>query len=42
MTRARDAFHFGTWPGDASLARLMCNFDTSEADVDELVAAVHG
>ncbi len=36
----RDAFHFYDWDGEKGLVRLMCAFDTTEQDVDALVAAV--
>jgi len=37
---AREHFHFYDWPGSADLVRVMCAFDITEADVDELVAAI--
>jgi len=40
--RAHAAFHFYDWPGDATLVRLMCSFDTTEADVDALLAVIAG
>ena len=38
--RAHAAFHFYDWPGDATLVRLMCSFDTTEQDVDDLLAVL--
>lgn len=40
--RAHDRFHFYDWPGDASLVRLMCAFDTTPDDVDALLSAIAG
>lgn len=40
--RAHAAFHFYDWPGDPRLVRLMCSFDTTEADVDALIAVIAG
>ncbi|MGR4011164.1 threonine aldolase family protein [Leucobacter sp. 1207-22] len=41
--RGQQAFAFGGWPGGApDLYRLMCAFDTTEADVDALLAAFVG
>lgn len=40
--RAHEAFHFYDWPGDPRLVRLMCSFDTTEADVDALIAVIAG
>lgn len=40
--RAHEAFHFYDWPGDPRLVRLMCSFDTTEADVDALLATIAG
>ncbi|WP_420813281.1 threonine aldolase family protein [Leucobacter triazinivorans] len=42
QARAHERFHFYDWPGDASLVRLMCAFDTSPNDVDALLAAIAG
>lgn len=36
--RARERFAFGAWPTQPGLYRLMCAFDTTPDDVDELVA----
>ncbi|MGW9021685.1 threonine aldolase family protein [Leucobacter chromiiresistens] len=36
-TRAQSAFAFGAWPTQPGLYRLMCAFDTTEADVDALL-----
>lgn len=36
--RAQQRFVFGAWPGTPHLYRLMCAFDTTEADVDALLA----
>ena len=36
--RAQQRFPFGAWPHGDNLYRLMCAFDTTEADVDELVS----
>ncbi|GAA2189173.1 low specificity L-threonine aldolase [Leucobacter alluvii] len=41
-TRAQSAFVFGAWPTQPGLYRLMCAFDTTEADVDALLAALAG
>ena len=38
--RAHERFHFYDWPGQDSLVRLMCSFDTTPAEVDELLAAL--
>ncbi len=40
--RARRQFLFYDWPGEPSLARLMCSFDTTDEDVAALVAALLG
>lgn len=40
--RAHDAFHFYNWPGNPTLVRLMCSFDTTAEDVDALVATIAG
>jgi threonine aldolase len=40
--RAHQRFHFYDWPGDDSLVRLMCAFDTTPDDVDALLAAIAG
>ncbi|KAM9861939.1 low specificity L-threonine aldolase [Leucobacter sp. BZR 635] len=40
--RAQDQFAFGAWPTRPGLYRLMCAFDTTEADVDELLALIRG
>lgn len=40
--RAHARFHFYDWPGDPSLVRLMCSFDTTPDDVDALIAAIAG
>lgn len=40
--RAQARFAFGAWPAAADLYRLMCAFDVTEADVDELLAAIRG
>lgn len=41
--RGQAAFAFGGWPGgDADLYRLMCAFDTTEADVEALLTALRG
>ncbi|GAA2824752.1 L-threonine aldolase [Leucobacter komagatae] len=40
--RAQQRFAFGAWPTQPSLYRLMCAWDTTEADVDELVALLAG
>ncbi len=40
--RAHERFHFYDWPGDPSMVRLMCSFDTTEEDVDALLAAIAG
>ncbi len=42
-TRARSRFSFYDWPDDGSpLVRLMCSFDTTLDDVDELVRLIAG
>ncbi|MBP1326673.1 threonine aldolase [Leucobacter exalbidus] len=40
--RARERFHFGQWPTTPGLFRLMCAFDTSEGQVDALLAELAG
>lgn len=40
--RAHEAFHFYDWPGDPTLVRLMCSFDTTPEDVDALIAVIAG
>lgn len=40
--RAHERFHFYDWPGDESLVRLMCSFDTRPEEVDALVEALAG
>lgn len=40
--RAQQRFAFGAWPGGANQYRLMCAFDTTPAEVDELLAALAG
>lgn len=40
--RALARFHFYEWPTDPGLVRLMCSFDTTPSDVDELLAAIAG
>ncbi|WP_053387415.1 threonine aldolase family protein [Leucobacter japonicus] len=40
--RAQAQFAFGAWPTQPGLYRLMCAFDTTEADVDALLAALRG
>ena len=40
--RAQDRFAFGAWPSQPGLYRLMCAFDTTEADVDALLALLRG
>lgn len=40
--RAHEAFHFYDWPGNKTLVRLMCSFDTTEEDVDALLATIAG
>lgn len=40
--RAHDAFHFYDWPGDPTLVRLMCAFDTTRDDVDALLRVIAG
>lgn len=37
---ARRRYHFYNWPGSRELVRLMCSFDTTEEDVDGLLAAI--
>lgn len=37
---ARARFHFYDWPGKPGAVRLMCSFDTTPEDVDELVGAM--
>jgi len=38
--RIREEYHFYDWDGHPGLVRLMCSFDTTPEDVDDLVAAV--
>lgn len=40
--RAREQFHFYDWRGHAGLVRLMCSFDTTPEDVDELLKLIRG
>ncbi|MHA3723514.1 threonine aldolase family protein [Leucobacter sp. HY1910] len=40
--RAQAQYRFGQWPTEPGLYRLMCAFDTTEADVDGLLAALAG
>lgn len=40
--RARAVFHFYDWPGDPDLVRLMCSFDTTATDVDDLADLIIG
>ncbi|WP_099332465.1 threonine aldolase family protein [Actinomyces minihominis] len=40
--RARAVFHFYDWPGDPDLVRLMCSFDTTVEDVDDLADLIVG
>lgn len=40
--RAHEAFHFYDWPGDPTLVRLMCSFDTTPEDVDALLSVIAG
>lgn len=40
--RARARFHFYDWPGSPDLVRLMCSWDTTGGDVEELVALIRG
>lgn len=40
--RALQRFHFYEWPTDPGLVRLMCSFDTTAEDVDDLIAAIAG
>lgn len=40
--RARARFHFYDWPGSPDLARLMCSWDTTAGDVEELVELIRG
>ncbi|MEJ6490585.1 beta-eliminating lyase-related protein [Leucobacter sp. USCH14] len=41
-TRAQSAFAFGAWPTQPGLYRLMCAFDTTDADVDALLEVLAG
>ncbi|MGO1435293.1 MAG: threonine aldolase family protein [Canibacter sp.] len=38
---ARTGYHFYDWPVGVNEVRLMCSFDTTEADVDGLLALIH-
>ncbi|WP_105566364.1 threonine aldolase family protein [Microbacterium halophytorum] len=38
--RLRDRFHFYDWDASRGEVRWMCSFDTTESDIDALVAAV--
>lgn len=40
--RARARFHFYDWPAAPGLVRLMCSWDTTEEDVEELAALITG
>ncbi|GAA1612007.1 low specificity L-threonine aldolase [Leucobacter chromiireducens subsp. solipictus] len=40
--RAQAEFAFGPWPAAPDMYRLMCAFDTTEADVDALLDALQG
>lgn len=40
--RAQARFAFGPWPAAPNMYRLMCAFDTTESDVDELLAVIAG
>ncbi len=40
--RAQRSFAFGAWPTQPDLYRLMCAWDTTPEDVDELLAALAG
>lgn len=40
--RANERFAFGEWPLRRGLFRLMCAFDTTEADVDEILRRIAG
>lgn len=40
--RAHEAFHFYDWPGNQTLVRLMCSFDTTADDVDNLLSTIAG
>lgn len=40
--RAHEAVHFYDWPGDDTLVRLMCAFDTTTDDVDALLTVLAG
>lgn len=42
VSRAQTRFAFGAWPDSPNLYRLMCAFDTTEADVDELLSLIAG
>lgn len=38
--RGRSRFHFYDWPGIPGLVRLMCSWDTTEGDVEELSSLI--
>nr|WP_245162149.1 beta-eliminating lyase-related protein [Brevibacterium marinum] len=40
--RARQRFAFADWPMAENVVRLMCAFDTTDEDVDSLIAAIAG
>lgn len=40
--RARQKFAFADWPMAKNVVRLMCAFDTTAEDVDDLIAAIVG
>lgn len=40
--RARAVYRFYNWPGGENEFRLMCSFDTQEAEVDHLVSLIAG
>ncbi len=40
--RARQTFAFADWPLEKDIVRLMCAFDTTKDDVDDLIDAIAG
>lgn len=42
QARARQRFAFANWPMAENVVRLMCAFDTTAEDVDDLIAAIIG
>ncbi|MFP4112824.1 MAG: threonine aldolase family protein [Spirochaetota bacterium] len=41
IKRVQDELYFYVWDEEASIVRFMCSYDTTESDVEKLVAAVN-